>query len=603
MENDELKDRPIVVGAITPDGIKSSDQIDYHGDLDPNMFHPKFMTRRIGIHWRYHPQTEVLYWWEKVGDEVQRSDAEYHLLKKYGYKVKQHIKLNFREGDAEDFKRYSQHYDTAHGNKSIRKEFKKMKSLKELLAEGVVEKAAEDFIKQTIKDTEWDGKVFIAGGYVRDELLGKDPKDLDLLVNKPNGGIEFANWLTQKIGAYKEGSNPVTYPRFGTAKFNLKGVAHNGQDLSTMDIEAVMPRKEQYTAGSRKPDVTAGDLADDVSRRDFTVNSLLKDLSTGEVLDLTGMGKEDLKKGIVRTPLSPDKIFTDDPLRMLRAVRFAVKYGWKLPMFMIRGLAKNADKLRSISKERIRDELDKMLMTSSPAKAVKLLKVAGLLKHVIPELIPAVKMIQNVHHSKDVFGHTLDVLSKTNPVLVQRLTGLFHDIGKVVTRSVTPTGVHFYGHEMEGAKMVQDIMARLKYPKELIDAVVLGVRHHMRLKQGGDTAVNLSDKALRKFKIEMGDHLENVLDVIHADNLSHAPGSEMPNQVNHIRKRLEALNMNVAQGKPKLPITGFDLQKELGLKPGPIYSDIMKAVTEGWYENPNISREQALEIARKVVKI
>ena len=275
--------------------------------------------------------------------------------------------------------------------------------IKQLIVEGVKEKALEDFIKKIIQGTEWQGKVFIAGGYVRDEFMGKDPKDLDLLVNAPNGGIEFAKWITKKVGAFRGndttippepqqppeqhhgyhggampgeredaedidtaeyqswkikhdawekevasieqksgGSNPVIFPRFGTAKFNLRGVVHNGIDLSDMDIEAVMPRKEQYTPGSRKPKVSGGELKDDVERRDFTVNSLLKDLSSGEILDLTGLGKADIQAGIVRTPLNPDKIFTDDPLRMLRAIRFAVKYQWKLPMFMLRGLKKNS---------------------------------------------------------------------------------------------------------------------------------------------------------------------------------------------------------------------------------------------------------------------
>ena len=475
-----------------------------------------------------------------------------------------------------------------------------MRNLKQLIKEGIVEKAAEDFIRQSIKGTEWQGKVFVAGGYVRDEFMGKDPKDLDLLVNAPNGGIEFANWMTKKAGTYHEGSNPVIFPRFGTAKFNLKGIVHNGVNIGEMDIEAVMPRKEQYTAGSRKPEVSAGDLADDVERRDFTVNSLLKDLSSGEILDLTGKGKEDIKAGIVRTPLNPDKIFTDDPLRMLRAVRFATKYSWKLPMFMLRGLKKNAPQLKNISNERVRDELDKMLMTGNPQKAIKLLKVTGLLQYVIPELVPAIKMTQNKHHSEDVFSHTLTVLSKTQPVLIQRLMGLFHDIGKTVTRTVEPEtqGVHFYGHEMAGEKIVEDVMTRLKYPTELINSVKLGVRNHMRLKQAGDTGVAIKDKTLLRFRNEMGDQLENVLNVIHADNVAHAESSSMPNQIRNIRDRLSKLKS--IPDKPRLPINGNDL-KEMGIKPGPIYSEIMKVVTDKWYENPALSKEEAIEIVNTLI--
>ena len=175
--------------------------------------------------------------------------------------------------------------------------------------------------------------------------------------------------------------------------------------------------------------------------------------------------------------------------------------------------------------------------------------------------------------------------------------GLFHDIGKTVTKSVTPTGVHFYGHEEAGARMVKDIMARLKYPTELITAVERGVKYHMRLKHGGDDAVKLSDKTLRKFKVEIGDELENTLGLIHADNVAHADEHAMPNQINNIKKRLDSLN--VAPGKPKLPITGEDL-KVMGIPPGPVYSKIFDTLLEKWYENPNITKEYAQKIAKSI---
>lgn len=473
--------------------------------------------------------------------------------------------------------------------------------LKQILTEGAKELAVEDFLKNLIRGTEWENKVFIAGGYVRDYVMGKDPKDLDLMVDKPNGGIEFANWVTQRIGNHKEGSNPVVFPRFGTAKFNLNGITHNGMDLGGMDIEAVMPRAETYTAGSRKPEVGFSSLQGDAERRDLTVNALFKNLSTGEILDLTGKGFDDLKKGIVRTPLEPSKTFTDDPLRMLRVVRFYAKYKWDIPLHIVKALKANSHQLKNISAERIQDELNKMLMTANPDKAVKLLKVTNLIQYVVPELKQAVKMTQNHHHSMDVFGHTIDVLRKTKPVLVQRLMGLFHDIGKISTRSVTPSGVHFYGHEHVGAEMAEQIMKRLKYPNEVIEAVKKGIANHMRLKQGGDTAVNLTDKALRKFVMDVGDQLENVLDLIHADNIAHSETSSMPNQIDFVKTRLKSIETTTS--KPKLPITGFDLQKELDLKPGPIFSEIMKAITEAWLENPKLDKKESLNIARKIAKV
>jgi poly(A) polymerase len=477
-----------------------------------------------------------------------------------------------------------------------------MLSLKEILLEGTKEKAVEDFISKKIKGTKWANKVFVAGGYVRDELMGKDPKDIDLLVNAPNGGIEFANWITQQVGAHREGTNPVVYPKYGTAKFNLRGVTHNGQDLSDIDIEAVMPRKEQYKPGDRKPDVSAGDLKDDVERRDFTVNSLLKDLSTGEVLDLTGQGKEDIKRGVVRTPLNPDKIFTDDPLRMLRAIRFTVKYDWDLPMFMIRSLKKNAAQLENISQERIRDELNKMLTTGHPDKAIKLLKVTNLITYVIPELKPLIGLKQGVHHKQDAFGHTLQVLKNTKPVLLQRLMALFHDIGKAATQSSTPDGIHFYAHEKEGEKIADDIMRRLKYPNELIDAVKTGIVNHMKLKHGGDDSVQLSDKTLRKFRIALGQNLEDTLEVIHADNISCDRTSELPNQIINVRKRLQQLDQNKKTDKPQIPIDGNDLIQIFHLKPGKTIGKILASVVEKWYDDPEISREEALRIAKDIIE-
>lgn len=474
-----------------------------------------------------------------------------------------------------------------------------MIKLRDILNEGIKEQAALDYLMQLVKSGPFKGRVYLAGGAVRDMELGKDPKDLDVVVTGGiDAGMEFANWATKQMGNYKEFSNPVLFPTYGTAKFMLTGITHNGIDLSDIDIEAVATRKEKYTTGSRKPEVSAGDLADDVNRRDFTVNSLLKDLSTGEILDLTGKGKEDIKKGLVQTPLNPDVIFTEDPLRILRAARFAIKYDWDLPMFMLRAMKRNSIQLKNISHERIRDELDKMLLTGSPQRAIKLLKITGVLDYVIPEFKDAYNMTQNIHHKHTVFKHSLDVLSKTQPNLIQRLMGLFHDIGKTVTRSVTPTGVHFYQHEDEGEKITRDVMKRLKYPNELIDAVAIGVRNHMRLKHGGDDTVKLTDKTLRKFKVEMGDNLQDILSLIHADNISHSEASSMPNQIDNVKKRLEQLNVTVS--KPKLPINGNDLI-QMGVKPSPMFTNILSAVTDAWYNNPDITKEEALTIARGII--
>jgi len=476
-----------------------------------------------------------------------------------------------------------------------------MIKLKNILLEGKKEKAAMDYLSKMIKKSPFKGKVYVAGGAVRDELLGLPIKDIDLVVSTPDGGIKFAEWITKKIGKYKSGSNPVTYPKFGTAKFQLYGVKHKGVDLSELEIEAVMARTEKYTKGSRKPEVGTGTLKQDVERRDFTVNSLLKDLTTGEILDFTGQGKNDIRSGIIQTPMDPDIIFTEDPLRMLRAIRFTVKYNWKLPMFMIRALKKNALQLKNISMERIRDELDKMLVTGYPDKAVKLMRITGLSKFVIPELDKLHKLKQNKFHKWSAGKHTLEVLKNVPPDLTTRLAALFHDIGKSATKTVVKKEIHFYEHERVSGEITRDIMMRLKYPSNIINVVVKIVSSHMRTKQAGPKGDQISDKALRKLKRDLGDHLEATLDVIASDNNAHHPDYNMPDQIPGIRNRLKDLDMGQG-GKIVLPVNGNDIMKKFNLNPGPLLGVLLKAVEEEYLENPRITRSQAMSVVKNVLR-
>jgi poly(A) polymerase len=504
--------------------------------------------------------------------------------------------------------------------------------------------AALDFLMKMVQNGPFKGKVYLAGGAVRDMELGKTPKDLDVVVvgDGLRGGLNFAVWLAKSMGNYKgpeqyppqfnfpshievdaygapdfsprendpelaaaletyndyftSFSNPVLFPKFGTAKINLTG-DHNGVRLDGMEVEAVASRKEKYTPGSRKPEVFPGTLQDDVYRRDFTTNSLMMDLTTGQVLDITGKGRADIKAGILRTTSDPEVIFREDPLRMLRAVRFMAQKGWKIDPVTEENIKKHAAWLKTISRERVRDELNKMLVTGNPADALRKLRDVGLLPYVAPELQTAVGMTQNKHHVHDVFDHTMEVLKNTKPEVVQRLMALFHDIGKTATRSESPTGVHFYGHEDVGEEIVDKILRDLKYPLEIIQAVKMGVKNHMRLKQGGPDAIKLSDKALRKFKVELGDNLETILDVIHADNIAHADASAMPKQIENVRQRLKALDVQVK--KPVLPINGNDLM-QMGVPQGPLVGKILSAVTDAWFENPNITREQAILIVKQM---
>jgi len=468
--------------------------------------------------------------------------------------------------------------------------------LKNLLLESTDEYTVLEFLKNKIQGTEWENKVFLAGGAVRDEIMGKTPKDLDFtIIGSLDAGINFATWLAKSLGNFKNESNPVVYPKFGTAKLSLN---NNNQNLPPLELEFVAPRKEVYLHGSRKPMVTAGDIEDDAYRRDLTINSLLKNVSTGEILDISGKGIEDIKNGIIRTTQDSEVIFKEDALRMMRAIRFACKYGFEFDTQVLKSIKKHADLINNISSERIRDEIDKILVSPDPKKGFRLLKATGLLSHIVGEFNDAVGMKQNVHHKDDVFMHSMDVLSKTPANLKTRLMGLFHDIGKTLTKTISPEGtVHFYGHEDVGADMVKKIMQRLKYPNELIDAVVMGVKQHMKLKHGGPDASNVSDKTLRKFMVTVGDNLEDILDLIHADNIAHSEHSSMPEQIVIVRDRLNKLNQQIDAKKPKFPINGKDLIN-IGFKPGKDIGVALAAVEDAYYENPNLTYDEAIEIAK-----
>lgn len=459
-------------------------------------------------------------------------------------------------------------------------------------------KAATNFIKDIIKDTEWEGKVFLAGGAVRDEIMGNEPNDIDLLINAPDGGILFAEWITKKLGIYKNSINPVVYPVFGTAMFSLRRQQYNGIDISDVEVECIMPRKEKYRDGSREPYVSAGTLKDDVDRRDFTVNSLLKNLTSDEILDLTGMGKDDIKNGIIRTPLDPDVLFSEDPLRMLRAIRFSVKYNWNLPMFMLKSIKRNAKKIQYISSERIQKELNNMLVTNLPDKAIRLLQITKLSKYIFPELDKLINLKQNKHHKYDAMRHTLEVLKNTPPDLITRLSALFHDIGKYKTREIIDNEVHFYNHENISGFIARDIMRRLHYPKNIILAVTSAINKHMATKQSGDEA-KISDKVLRKLQRDLGPHLQQTLDLIHADNISHSDDSNMPNQIPNIRKRYNELNKKDENSPKKSPFNGNFIMNILNINGGPIVGRLLKILDDMYLEDPNMSQDEAIEIIRK----
>ena len=433
-------------------------------------------------------------------------------------------------------------------------------------------------IADAIRGTEFENNTFIAGGFVRDKVMGKESNDLDIVVSLPNGGIALAQLLFEK----EKSSRPVIFLRFGTAQVIISGYK----------IEFVMARKESYNDKSRKPDVLPGSITEDIYRRDFTINSLIMDVMNYHIQDITGKGIADIKDKIIRATSNPDIIFAEDPLRMLRAVRFAVQLDFSIEVNTMNGIIRNAQMLEHISRERIRDELIKILLSPAPAVGIRKLVQFGIMQYVIPELVILDGAQQNKYHDKDMLEHTLQVLQNTSDDIVIRLAALLHDIAKPQTKTKDKKGVHFYRHEVAGAKRARKILNELKFPKETIGIVSKLIKNHMRLKAFGDTLEGLSDVAVRRLIFQMDSELESLLSLIHADNISHAKSYCIPNQIPNLKKRV-ASNLKKINGK-KLPVTGRDIMLHFEISEGQNIGKILKVSHEIWLRHPLWTKNEIL---------
>ncbi|TMC14861.1 MAG: HD domain-containing protein [Chloroflexi bacterium] len=419
-------------------------------------------------------------------------------------------------------------------------------------------------------------RAWAVGGYVRDRLLGRPHAEIDVVV-EDGKGPELAAHFARLTGS----APPVVFERFGTAQVMWQG----------RPIEFASARAESYEPDSRKPAVRPATIEDDLRRRDFTVNALLMDFE-GHVEDRLGTGLADLREGLLRTPLDPVATFNDDPLRMLRAIRFAAQLGFRLDPALLPAMRSLADRLRPpmVSVERVNEELRKLLLSERPKLALELLDEGGLLPEVLPELAACKGVEQGGFHQYDVFGHTLEAVSKTPADLVTRLAALFHDVGKPSTAA--PDG-SFLAHEKVGAEMATAAMTRLRFSNALIERVSKLVLLHLRPVYYGS---EWTDGAVRKLARDAGEDLGRLLDLARADIAASA--YDQPEKLEELAARLET----VRQERPsrfRSPVTGEDLMRERGLPPGPeigrLKSRLDELVLEGAIEP---SREAVLEYLR-----
>jgi poly(A) polymerase len=439
--------------------------------------------------------------------------------------------------------------------------------------------------------------IYVIGGYVRDVLLNRTTKDIDIMIE--GSGVDLANEAAKKLAIQKVS----VFKNFGTAMFNYNG----------LDVEFVGARKESYRTDSRKPIVENGSLQDDQNRRDFTINALAINLhpnNYGEVIDPFN-GLEDLKNKIIRTPLNPDITYSDDPLRMMRAIRFASQLNFTIEEQSLLSITKNKERINIISKERITDELNKIILSPKPSYGFNMLFDTGLLHLIFPEMVALQGVeIRNGMGHKDNFYHTLEVLdnvAKLSDNLWLRWAAILHDIAKPITKRFDPEqGWTFHGHEDKGGRMTAKIFANLRLP---VDHKMKYVQKlvTLHLRPIALTKEEISDSALRRLIFDAGEELEDLMLLCRCDITSKNKEKvkkyltrfdEVENKLKDVEERDHIRNFQP-------PISGEEIIKTFDLKPskevGIIKNQIKDAILEGeiannYQEAFNFMLEKAKEL-------
>ncbi len=414
-------------------------------------------------------------------------------------------------------------------------------------------------------------RAFVVGGYVRDLLLGRHVTDIDIVV--VGDGVAFARKVAEAFGR----ANLVVYETFGTAMLTL----------DEAKVEFVGARKESYNKESRKPAVATGTLEDDLSRRDFTVNAIAASLNAdtfGHVEDPFD-GQGDMRKSILRTPLEPTATFDDDPLRIMRAMRFAAQLEFEVDPAVLGAAQEMANRLSIVSQERVTEEFLKTLKCRKPSIGLQLMYDTGVLRVVFPEVAQMAGVDQRKdHHHKDVFRHTLQVLDKvcqaTDNVWL-RLAALLHDVAKPRTKAfVEGTGWTFHGHEEIGARMIKPMFKRMRLPMEHVKYVEKIVRLHLRPMALVDEGV--SDSAVRRLLYEAGEDIDDLMRLCRADITS--KNVRLVEQVHknyvYVASRMEEIEKKDKIRNWQPPLRGEEIMEICGLPQSPMVGILKDKVTD-----------------------
>lgn len=417
-------------------------------------------------------------------------------------------------------------------------------------------------ISKSIKGTEYENKVFVVGGFVRDLIMGKDPKDIDLLIDgdiNAGAGITFAEWFCKKENIFKKDSNPLVYGLYGTAMFQFMGEK----------IECVAPRSEKYQNDSRKPVVSSCTLEDDCFRRDFTINSLFINISNNELVDYSKNGLNDIKNKVIRSTSNPDVIFNDDSLRILRMVRFASKLGFEIEDETLKGAIRHVDRLEIISKERIQDEFSKMITSDNPEFAIRLLFEIGAYKYVFDNLM---------------FESDSKYLAKSIPAAFERLKmqkDAEHnnlEINLAIVYAHLPNVVN----RMKYLKFSNDVIKKVCFYLELFDMI-----HFTKFTPASIRKVQYLAKSY--------DNLFNACTIFVSVMKGEKDSERVEKIINMTKKMIEK---GQAMFGYKLPVDGNDVMKILNINPSEKVKRYLNLLMDMAYANPFITKKECETILK-----
>jgi len=418
---------------------------------------------------------------------------------------------------------------------------------------------------------ELEVEVYIIGGYVRDLILNRKNEDIDFLVV---GDVQkYSRQLASTLGI----DDIVIYKTFGTAHFAYQG----------LNLEFVGARKESYRKSSRKPEVSEGTFSDDISRRDFTINTIAVQINKndfGKVIDSFD-GIDDINKELIKTPLNPDVTFDDDPLRILRAFRFASQLNFKVDDSILKSAEKLRERISIVSQERITDEFLKIMKSPKPSVGLNLLQSTKIMEVIFPEISKMIGVEQRKdYHHKDVFYHTLEVvdnISKKTDDVWLRFAALVHDIAKPKTkRFVEGTGWTFHGHEELGARMMKSIFRRMKLPMNKLNYVEKLVRLHLR--PIALVSEEVTDSAIRRLIVAADEDLEDLITLCRADITSKNPGKveRYLNNYEIVMKKVLEVQEKDELRAFQSPVSGEVIMEVCKLKPSKKVGEIKNAIEE-----------------------